>query len=172
MTPEKIEQARVWYRERLADPTLIDRSVIFDLDCKDIAVPVGGTRRAGYINFPTMGDAQDEALCNYMISLLVKQPELFPNLRWEHLGIAPNIECLLRWGVDEKQIVERVQLLYTDHYRSRDRSNFPMVLLLQLGRLYGFTDSAIIKHLNEHLKDLIPPIFAGEQDEFLFSQDR
>ncbi len=111
-------------------------------------------------------------LCNHMISLLAKQPGLFPNLRWEHLGIAPKIECVLRWGVDETQIVTSLQMLYTVHYRSRDRSDFPMVLLLQLGRLYGFTDTAIMKHLNEHLRELIPPIFAGEQDEFLFSEPR
>jgi len=39
-----------WYRERLADPSLLDSSVVIVIDrVRYLAVPVGGQRRAGYI---------------------------------------------------------------------------------------------------------------------------
>ena len=43
---------REWYRERLADATLLDGAVAIRAERRfiDLAVPVGGTRRGGYVS--------------------------------------------------------------------------------------------------------------------------
>lgn len=51
MTNEENKRCE-WFRERLADPTLLDRAVPIWVDgvLIDIAVPVGGSRRGGYVS--------------------------------------------------------------------------------------------------------------------------
>jgi Family of unknown function (DUF6302) len=59
----KNNQSRQYYLERLADPSLLERAVIIK-NCgpspagDHLAVPVGGSRRGGYLEFIKCGQAE------------------------------------------------------------------------------------------------------------------
>jgi hypothetical protein len=65
-----------WYKERLADVSLLDHAVrvLCSNGEEEIAVPVGGKRRGGYITFDTLKS------CGEAVKQLKDKPG-FPNLR-------------------------------------------------------------------------------------------
>lgn len=70
-----IDPERAFYRERLADPSLLDGALEFkDGEHITLCVPVGGTRRGGYIPLSTLN------ACRRAARLLTDR-EGFPNLR-------------------------------------------------------------------------------------------
>jgi hypothetical protein len=62
-----------FYRDRLDDPSLLDRAVI--TEDGDLAVPVGGKRRGGYVGVDT------RAAGRRLIRLLAGRPDEFPAVR-------------------------------------------------------------------------------------------
>ena len=74
-TPISVQDALNYrfYRDRLDDPGLLDRAVLTE-DC-DLAIPVGGTRRGGYIQ--TGSKAEGARL----VRQLTGRPDEFPDAR-------------------------------------------------------------------------------------------
>jgi hypothetical protein len=93
-----------WFRERLADLSLLDRSraVILELDgWREIAVPVGGTRLGGYISCGTVRDAKE------IMRQLEPYPDLFPHLRFEY-SVWRDVAHVIAWGpIPPEDNVER-----------------------------------------------------------------
>jgi hypothetical protein len=57
-SPEECAEEYAWFRERLADPDLLDCAVGVKVDgAVLLAVPVGGSRRGGYLSVSTVADA-------------------------------------------------------------------------------------------------------------------
>lgn len=57
-SPEECAEEYAWFRERLADPGLLDSAVGVKVDgAVLLAVPVGGSRRGGYLSVGTVSDA-------------------------------------------------------------------------------------------------------------------
>jgi hypothetical protein len=57
-SPEKCAEDYTWFRERLADPSLLDRAVGVKVDgAVLLAVPAAGCRSGGYLSVCSVGDA-------------------------------------------------------------------------------------------------------------------
>ena len=80
-----------YFQERLEDVSLLDRAVTIECDgtAADLAVPVGGKRRGGWIALKSL------RLCRDAIRQL-RGREGFPNLRIQCTGAVP--EYLVWWG--------------------------------------------------------------------------
>jgi Family of unknown function (DUF6302) len=87
------EDARCWLAARLEDLSLLDRAVAIG---GDLAVPVGGERRGGYV---CVGGEEEAAA---VIALLASIPG-FPNLR-AVLSHDPEVADNVRWGGDEPPV--------------------------------------------------------------------
>ncbi len=91
LLPPKDARDYCYFRERLADPSLLDRSVAVGLyGALLLAVPVGGTRRGGFLPV-------DEILPALAISRLLADRPGFPNprVRWSPW---PDTCHAVRWG--------------------------------------------------------------------------
>ncbi|MYT19687.1 hypothetical protein GTW69_05180 [Streptomyces sp. SID7760] len=57
-SPEECAEDYTWFRERLADPNLLDDAVGVKVDgAVLLAVPAGGSRHGGYLSVGTVADA-------------------------------------------------------------------------------------------------------------------
>ncbi len=116
------EDARRQFAERLEDPSLLVRAVAIG---GDLAVPVGGQRRGGFVCVDGEGGAA------MAIALLAGIPG-FPNLRAvlsQDAEVADNI----RWGDDEPPVPQ-----------SDDASDLEWACSdMAAGRFYGYSEKAI-----------------------------
>ncbi|MFI6056010.1 DUF6302 family protein [Streptomyces violascens] len=104
-----------YFRDRLADPTVLDQAVAVRIfRAPLLAVPVGGSRRGGYLSFDLLVLAMEAR------SLLAGQPG-FPDLR---VCRSPYCDTLhtVRWG-------ERAPAWWEDDVAT--------------GRFYGYSEAAI-----------------------------
>lgn len=67
-----------YYRERLADPGLLDSLLI--TECGDVAVPVGGTRRGGWTSVGSFAEGEQ------LIERMREHHDQFPNPRFGYGG--------------------------------------------------------------------------------------
>lgn len=130
-----------YYRERLADQTLLDRALKVPAPGGGIglAVPCGGTRRAGFCQIDPVAGAR------FLVHML-DHPDDFPNPRWD------DEDCNVHWG-------EKVDFDAHDDYVDHEFAT---------GRLYGYTEDAIKKHLirvAEYHKNSVAPTSNGEIPE-------
>lgn len=111
---------RLYYRERLANVELLASAVEVSW-LRSLAVPIGGSRRGGQVN----GDDED---CRKAMNLLTNWPG-FPNLRFVPSGLG--YEANVEWGdkVPEPADFEGDGWTWA------------------CGKLYGYTNAAIAKHL-------------------------
>lgn len=75
-----------YYRDRLDDPGLLDRAVV--TEDNDLAVPVGGKRRGGYVG------ADTRAAAVRLVRQLATRPDEFPGARLYRGGPG----WLVEWG--------------------------------------------------------------------------
>ncbi|MDN3265671.1 DUF6302 family protein [Streptomyces sp. CSDS2] len=108
-----------WYRERLADPGLVNAGVVLVVHGMGyLAVPVGGTRRAGHL-----------AVANAKVALLLADAlrgrEGFPavRVRWSD---SPETCHMITWGELPPETDDAAR-----------------------GRVFGYSEQAITAHLEE-----------------------
>jgi transcriptional regulator with XRE-family HTH domain len=127
--------AGAWYRDRLADPTLLDRALAVDVDpAGDLAVPVGGQRRAGTVVVPGVKEAA-------RLVLVLEEHPGFPSPR---VSLVPGVGgrgVMVRWGEDEPPVPGQDASVYA---RARWAA--------ECGELYGYSGTAVGHHLGELLK--------------------
>ena len=105
-----------FYLDRLDDPGLLDRAVITEDD--DLAVPVGGKRRGGYVGTNTRAEGRR------LVRQLAARPDEFPAAR---LFYADGCGWLIEWGpeLDWRESGE-----HPEDY-------------VAAGRYFGFSEAAI-----------------------------
>ncbi len=120
------DDARRWYAAVLADRALLDGAVAIG---HDLAVPVGGQRRGGFVCV----DGEEEAA--RVIAFLAGVPG-FPNLR-AVLSQDPEVADNVRWGDNESPVPE-----------SDDASDVEWACWdVATGRFYGYSEKAIRDYL-------------------------
>ncbi len=109
-----------WYRDRLADPSLLDKAIYLDLGegFLEPAVPVGGERKFGNLDNPF--ETKKEAIA--ALSRLQASPEDFPKAK---IVKSPH-GYFLEWGEVPK------------NYRNLSDA--------QKSKLYGYSDEALANH--------------------------
>jgi len=122
-----------WFAERLSDLALLGEAVVVRVDGEEwtVAVPVGGTRRAGFVPVATRRQAKR------IFKQLLPYSRQFPNLRiW--YSTSPDVCHNVRWGEAEPEIpdVEASDEVWMTHDRS-------------LGNLYGYSAQAIDRFIAE-----------------------
>jgi len=131
-----------YFRERLDDVGLMDRVVVVPTGdgLFDLAVPVGGRRRAGSCEADPVHGAQ-------VIAALRARPGDFPDLRWDY------DEHRLMWGVNPDDTIEQPWEVWEGWGKDVD----PKAMKLSdaayerlVGGLYGYSDEAIKKHIDYH----------------------
>jgi len=121
----KVNQSRQYYLERLADVSLLERAIVvknsgYARAGDYLAVPVGDSRRGGYLEFPKRGQAERA------FDVLLQHPG-FPNPRIHDLHDKyPGRSCFtLVWG----------------EFQTR------RMTVEELGRYYGYTEEAIRREI-------------------------
>lgn len=113
-----------YYAERLAEPWLLDKAVLLDLEASQapLAVPVGKLRRGGHIEF------LDKREATRALKLLTGR-DGFPNLR---IGKG----CTVRWG-------DPVPFCGCDYCD-------PICSMI-LGLYYGYKPEVIAEHFEQYI---------------------
>lgn len=108
-----------FYRDRLDDPSLIDRAVI--TEDGDLAVPAGGKRYGGYLGVAS------RAAGFRLVRQLVSRPDEFPDARLVSYGDGPVVEWgpFLNWRGDDAG--------HPEDY-------------VAAGYLFGYSDAAIVAY--------------------------
>lgn len=109
---EHLVQQQKWFEERLEDVGLLDRAMVV---AGDLAVPVGGKRRGGFIS-----GSWDPEWVKRIIAQLGADPEGFPRPHLERGGRRDTADTI-RWG------------------DAPPRSANPV----SMGRYYGYSEEAI-----------------------------
>jgi hypothetical protein len=126
---------RAWYRAHLADPGLAARGVALEAE---LAVPLGGTRRGGYIVVVDSESAQAA------IKKLRRRAG-FPDLRYEPgRDGAPD---LVRWGEPEPPPPSAAAPVWAHQQHTR-----------RLARLYGYTETTAFELSGENTELRRPAI--------------
>lgn len=105
-----------FYLDRLDDPGLLDRAIVTENG--DLAIPVGGKRRGGYVSTDT------KAAARRLIRQLAARPDEFPDVRLWPGGLGWVIE----WGPE-------LDWRGDDHGHPED--------YVAAGRLFGYSEAAI-----------------------------
>jgi hypothetical protein len=122
-----------WFVERLADPTLLDDAIEVFLSngYVTLAVPIGGTRRGGYVSLSDRADVED--VLDELTGL-----QGFPQCRAEYSD-DPDVCHVVRWGDDPPALpdedAEEIVWAQED---------------FEEGRFYGYSEHAILSLLGRN----------------------